>query len=502
MTKILDAVFTTLWGVPAVVLILGVGLYLTVITGCVQLRLFPAAVRAFCSRFRDESNSSPFQALCTALAATVGTGNLVGVAGAICIGGPGAVFWMWVCGFVGMATKYAEAALAVRYQVGESGGPMYMISRGMGKQWTWLAKLYCAFGILACFGVGNTVQINTIVTGLNAVLLECTASVYRNFLIGLVLAFLIGLTLLGGVKRIGQAAQWLVPVTAAAYILLCVIVLFVNRENLPGAFQMIFTGAFSPKAATGGMIGSAFSAMRIGCSRGVFTNEAGMGTASIAHGGAKGIAPVQQGMLGILEVFLDTIVICTLTALVILCSGVIIPYGNDQGILLTQNAFCSVYGEKARILLTVCACSFAFATVLGWGLYGTKCAEFLFGKRILPAFSAVQIIVVLIGAVVDTKTVWQFSELFNGLMVIPNLLALTVLSPELRRFTREYISGSHAANGGTYANFNQCQPLRAFSHAEIPSAGSGRKAAGKENLPSEHRPARFGDTSCFLRSDS
>lgn len=454
MTKILEAVYRTLWGIPMVVLILGVGLYLTAITGLAQLRLFPKAVRIFCSRFTDTSDGSPFQALCNALAATVGTGNLVGVAGAICIGGPGAIFWMWICGFVGMATKYAEASLAVHYQFDESGGSMYMISRGMGQRWNWLARLYCLFGMLACLGVGSMAQMNTIMTGIDGIIGK-----HNHFLISCALTCLAGFALFGGVKRIGRASRWVVPMTAAVYILLCLVLLVQRRLWVSSAFRLIFQGAFSPKAATGGLVGSAFTAMRIGCSRGVFSNEAGMGTASIAHGGAKRIHPVQQGMLGIMEVFIDTHVICTLTALVILCSGVIVPYGDDQGFMLTQNAFCQVYGNGIRMILTVCACSFAFATVLGWGLYGAKCAEFLFGKRAFPAFSAIQTMAVLFGAAMDTKTVWQLSELFNGLMVIPNLLALAALSPELRRFTREYISGSQAANGGTYANFNQRKSL-------------------------------------------
>jgi len=435
MTKILEYTNRFVWGMPALVLILGVGIFLSLRTGCPQVRLLKASFRQFFSAMTGKKGS--FQALCTALAATVGTGNLVGVAGAICIGGPGSIFWMWVCGLLGMATKFAEATLAVHYREktsdGYRGGPMYMITRGMGTRFCWLAKLYCLLGLFASFGVGNAAQINAVVTGINGLVQRDI-----SFPAGIVLAGLIGCVLLGGAGRIGKTAEMLVPVMSAGYILLCAGVLAVRHDVIGQAFSAIFQGAFRPKAVTGGMIGSCFQVLRIGCSRGVFTNEAGMGTASIAHGGADVSHPVQQGLMGIMEVFLDTIVICTLTALVILCSGVRIPYGTDRGGALTVEAFCAVYGSWAEVFLTVSLSLFAFATVLGWGLYGGRCAEFLFGPKGWKWFSAAQIAVVLLGAAARTEAVWAFAETLNGLMAIPNLLTLAALSPTLRRLTVDY----------------------------------------------------------------
>ena len=309
MADFLEKLNSLVWGLPALVGILGVGMYLTVRTGFVQLRLFPEAVRRFLGMFRGRDKSS-FRSLCTALGATVGTGNLVGVAGAICLGGPGSIFWMWVCGFLGMATKYAEAALAVRYREVEAGeyrgGPMYIITRGMGEKWRWLAGAYCFFGLFAAFGVGNATQINAMLTALRPVTGE-----RGTLFLGIIAAFLVGGMLSGGAKRIGSAAERLVPLAAGGYILLCVLALILRFDRIGDAFLMIFRGAFSPGAVTGGALGSAFCALRVGCARGVFTNEAGMGTASIAHASAEVEHPAQQGMMGIMEVFLDTIVICT-----------------------------------------------------------------------------------------------------------------------------------------------------------------------------------------------
>ena len=439
MPNFLSCIQNLVWGVPMLALMLGLGLSLSVRLGFVQLRLLPRAL----SRFFRSVRGSAGQAVCTALAATVGTGNLVGVAGAICLGGPGAIFWMWVCGLLGMATKFAEAALAVRYRVRQGGswvgGPMYMMTQGLGSKH--LAKLYCLLGLAASFGVGNAAQTNAVLTGVHTLLAEASLEHTRlgDFLLGLAMAVVVGSVLWGGAGRIGSAAQRLVPLAAAGYLLLCAGILVVCRQALAGAFAAIFQGAFSPRAVTGGMLGSAFQALRIGCSRGVFTNEAGMGTAAIAHAGADVQHPAEQGMMGIVEVFLDTIVICTLTALVILVSGVPIPYGRDVGGALTLAAFSSVYGGAANRLLTLFLCAFAFATVLGWGLYGGRCAQFLFGDRAWRGYALAQTAVVAISAVVDTATVWQLSDTMNGLMAIPNMLALAALSPELVRLTKDYI---------------------------------------------------------------
>ena len=442
MIDFLEKVNGFVWGVPALVMILGVGLYLSVRTGFVQLRMFPRALCSFFRQFIDAGNTdegiSGYQALCTALAATVGTGNLAGVAGAIAIGGPGAVFWMWICALFGMATKFAEASLASCYrkknEEGEYvGGPMYMIRYGMGIKWGWMAGLYCFFGIVASFGVGNATQVNAALSGIDMALRTFGGQLNMGtrITIGLLLTVLITILLLGGAKSIGSAAEKLVPIAAVGYLLLGMLVLIFRMEMIPQAFRVIVQGAFSPRAVTGGMIGSAFSALRVGAARGVFTNEAGMGTASIAHASAQVKHPVQQGLMGIVEVFIDTIVICTMTALVILCSGVTIPYGTDVGVGLTTAAFSAVCGQWICIPISLALCCFAIATVLGWGLYGIRCAQYLFGQRVGRKFAAIQGCAVMLGAILGTGTVWMLAEIVNGLMVLPNLIALAYLTPEL-----------------------------------------------------------------------
>lgn len=502
MSEFLEWLNEVVWGVPALVLILGVGLYLSLRTGFAQLTLLPRSLKLFISRLRGgnegDGTVSPFQALCTALAATVGTGNIAGVAGAIAIGGPGSIFWMWICAILGMVTKFAEAALAVRYRVRDSvgeyvGGPMYMIRMGMGGRWQWLGAAYSFFGVVAAFGVGNATQINAVVSGVNQAVefFGGQPGKMGNLIIGIVLAVMVSLMLLGGAKRIGVVAERLVPFASVAYLLLGCGVLILCWHRIPLAFSMILESAFSPQAVTGGLVGSGMMALRTGVSRGVFTNEAGMGTASIAHASAKVDHPVEQGMMGIVEVFVDTILICTMTALVILCSGVDIPYGTDPGAVLTTQAFASVYGGWVCVFLALALCCFAFATVLGWGLYGVRCAQYLFGAKVWRVFASAQAVIVVLGAVLETKTIWLLSETVNGLMAIPNLIALAVLSPELIRLTNEYrsLSGRIAANGGTYENLNQCKPLRTISYAEVPSPGCGGKEKGQNHLPSEHRSA-------------
>ena len=479
MATYMEWLYDLVWGVPALVLILGVGLYLSVRTGFAQLRLFPSACRTFWHRLVDREKTadgvSAFQALCTALAATVGTGNLAGVAGALAIGGPGAIFWMWICAVLGMATKLAEAVLAVRYRVNDGGeqlgGPMYIISRGMGRRWAWLGGVYSFFGVVAAFGVGNATQINAVITGLNACItsLGGAASRQGDLMMGIVLAGVILVMLLGGAGRIGTVAEKLVPFAAAAYLLLGSLVLILRAEAIPSAFAAIFQGAFSPGAATGGVIGSVVTTLRIGVSRGVFTNEAGMGTAAIAHGSANVRHPVDQGLMGIMEVFLDTIVICTMTALVILCSGISVPYGVDVGVSLTADAFSVVLGDWVKVFIAIALCLFAFATVLGWGLYGARCAQYLFGGSVWKRFSWLQAIVVIIAAVLNTGTVWLIAETVNGLMAIPNLIALAVLSPELSRLILEYkqITGDKAG-GGTLCRY----PLTQTAASPLPCGSS------------------------------
>ena len=445
--ELLDAVNGFIWGVPGLFLILSVGTVLSVRTFWVQFRLFPAALRQFFKSLRKSETDgvSSYKALCTALAATVGTGNLAGVAGAIALGGPGAVFWMWVCALFGMAIKFAEAVLAVRYRIKAAdgnyiGGPMYVVRLGMGKAWQPLAFLYCFFGVVAAFGVGSATQINTVLGGINGAVrsLGGRESAFLNLIIGIALAVILVLVLVGGVKRIGSAAACLVPFASLFYILLCIGVLVMRSGAIPDAFSKIIRGAFDPNAVTGGVLGSAFIALRVGACRGVFTNEAGMGTAGIAHAAAEVTHPAQQGLMGIMEVFIDTIVICTMTALVILCSGISIPYGTDLGIQITANAFSEIYGNWVHIPLAVTLCCLAFATIIGWGLYGTRCAQFLFGEGAWRKFAWLQAGSVILGAVLNTGTVWTLSEIANGLMAIPNLIILLYCCRELIKLTASY----------------------------------------------------------------
>ena len=490
MVAFLEWVNAIVWGVPALVLILGVGIYLSFATGFAQLCLFPKATSNFVKKLKGEQGKeegvSSYQTLCTALAATVGTGNIAGVAGAIALGGPGAVFWMWVSAIFGMVTKFAEATLAVYYQKRDGtgqymGGPMYMIRLGMPRQFHWLATVYCFFGVVAAFGVGNATQVNAVLDGFNSALEALGGHRFRwlDIIIGAALAGLTALCLLGGARRIGRIAEKLVPFASVAYMLLGFGVLVLCADRIPDAFRRIIVGAFSPRAVTGGVIGAAVSSLRVGVSRGVFTNEAGMGTASISYASAKAEHPVEQGLMGIVEVFLDTIVICTITALVVLCSGVDIPYGLDQGAHLTTQCFSAVYGHWVSIPIAIFLCLFAFATMLGWGLYGARCAQYLFGIRAWRVFVVVQAAIVALSVLLKTATVWMFAETVNGLMAIPNLIALSALSPVLIKLVNDYIkrNGTQGANGGTYESFNQCQSLRTLSYEKIPSpcGGSGEK---------------------------
>ena len=447
MTDFLTAINSFVWGTPTLLLIFFTGVILTLRTNFFQIRFFGAAFKSFfkTSQIKNGKKLTPFQSASTALSATMGTGNIVGVAGAVALGGPGAVFWMWVSAFLGMITKYAEAALAVRYRTRNGanelvGGPMYMIRDGLGEKWKWLAAIYSFFGVIAAFGVGNATQINTLISSVNDVIVLSghTPTLAGNIGMGVILAILVVMMLLGGAKRIGTVAERLVPFAAVLYIFLSGYVLIVNAPAIPQVLGNIVRGAFSPHAVTGGVVGSMIQSLRIGTSRGVFTNEAGMGTAGIAHSAANVSHPAEQGLMGIVEVFLDTIVICTMTALVILCSGVVIPYGTDTGIQLTNQAFSSVFGNWIRVPITLSVCCFAFATILGWGLYGARCAQYLFGHNAWKPFVLLQAVTVVAGAVLGTGTIWLLAETVNGLMAIPNLIALFYLAPEFAALSREY----------------------------------------------------------------
>lgn len=450
-----SAVNNFIWGVPAMICIIGVGLVLSIRTGFLQIRKFPYAMKVTLGRMLKKKEASdgamtPFQAVCTALAATVGTGNIAGVAGAIAIGGPGAVFWMWVSALLGMCTKFSEVTLAVHFREKNSngdyvGGPMYYIKNGLKKHWHWLAYLFSAFGVLTVFGTGNATQVNTITTAIDTalfnynILSEDKAAIV-NLIIGIILAVLIALILLGGVKRIGSVTEKLVPFMALLYILLAMGVVLLNIKNVPYVFTSIFKGAFTPASVTGGAVGSFFMSMKKGVSRGIFSNEAGLGTGSIAHACADTRKPVKQGFFGIFEVFVDTIVICTLTALVILCSGVGVGYGSAAGAELTISGFTATYGNWVSIFTAVAMCCFAFSTIIGWGLYGTRCIEFLFGTRVNKPFMLVYALVAIVGATMDLGLMWSIAETFNGLMAIPNLIAVFLLSGVVVKLVKEYFA--------------------------------------------------------------
>ena len=431
------AVNNFIWGVPAMVCIIGVGLYLSIRTGFLQIRKFPYAIRTTIGRmFRKKDASdgaiTPFQAVCTALAATVGTGNIAGVAGALAIGGPGAVFWMWVSALLGMCTKFSEVTLAVQFRETNAdgelvGGPMYYIKNGLPKCWHWLAYLFAAFGVLTVFGTGNATQVNTITTAINSALtnydlLKPDQISTSNLIIGIVITIMIAMILLGGIKRIGQVTEKLVPFMALLYIVLALGVILLNLNVVPSVFASIIEGAFHPSAVTGGVVGSLFLSMKKGVSRGIFSNEAGLGTGSIAHACADTRKPVKQGMFGIFEVFTDTILICTLTALVILCSQVSIPYGQAAGAELTIQGFTATYGNWV------------------WGLYGARCIEFLFSSKVTKPFMVVYSLVAILGATADLGLMWNIAETFNGLMAIPNLIALFLLSGTVVKLTKAYFA--------------------------------------------------------------
>lgn len=453
--EINSAVNNFIWGVPAMICIIGVGLVLSIRTGFLQIREFPYAMKVTIGRMFKKKEAAdgamtPFQAVCTALAATVGTGNIAGVAGAIAIGGPGAVFWMWISAILGMCTKFSEVTLAVHFreknEKGELvGGPMYYIKNGLKKHWHWLAYLFSIFGVLTVFGTGNATQVNTITTAIDSALfnygiISKDSASTVNLIIGIVLAVLLSLILLGGIKRIGQVTEKLVPFMAVIYIVFALGVVALNFQNIPHVFASIFKGAFSPASVTGGAVGSFFMSMKKGVSRGIFSNEAGLGTGSIAHACADTRKPVKQGLFGIFEVFVDTIVICTLTALVILCSEIPVNYGSAAGAELTILGFTSTYGTWISIFTAVAMCCFAFSTIIGWGLYGSRCIEFLLGPKLNKPFMLVYSLVAIVGATMDLGLMWSIAETFNGLMAIPNLIAVFLLSGVVVKLVKEYFA--------------------------------------------------------------
>ena len=441
-----------IWGVPAMVCIIGVGLLLSVRTRFLQIRKFGVAMKNTIGKIFDKTKAkdgamSPFQAVCTALAGTVGTGNIAGVAGAIALGGPGAIFWMWCSAFLGMCTKFSEVTLAIHFREKNSrgeyvGGPMYYIKNGLSKKWYFLAVLYATFGVLTVFGTGNATQVNTIVTSINSALMSfnlvsSSGNYTANLIFGIFIAALVAMVLLGGVKRIGQVSEKLVPFMAVLYVILAFGVIVLNINRVPSVFADIFAGAFTPRAATGGVVGTMFMSMKKGVSRGIFSNEAGLGTGSIAHACADTDNAAHQGMFGIFEVFMDTIVICTLTGLVILLAAPGITYGQAAGAELTISGFTATYGSWVSIFTAVAMCCFAFSTIIGWGLYGSRCVEFLGGERFVRPFLVVYSFMSIVGATMNLGLLWDIADTFNGLMAVPNLIALLMLSGHVKKLAAD-----------------------------------------------------------------
>ena len=446
-----------IWGVPAMICIIGVGLLLSVRTGFIQIRKFPYAMKVTIGRMLRKKDATdgamtPFQAVCTALAATVGTGNIAGVAGAIAIGGPGAVFWMWISALLGMCTKFSEVTLAVHFREKNAegdlvGGPMYYIKNGLNKNWHWLAYLFAAFGVLTVFGTGNATQVNTITTAIDSALFNygvigVDAAKTVNLVIGIVLAVLIALILLGGIKRIGQVTEKLVPFMAVIYVLLAAGVVLLNLKNIPHVFVSIFEGAFTPASVTGGAVGSFFISMKKGVSRGIFSNEAGLGTGSIAHACADTKKPVKQGFFGIFEVFIDTIVICTLTGLSIVLTGAWQVEGLE-GVEVTTYAFqqgLPFPPAVSSFVLMLCLVFFAFTTILGWDYYSERCLEYLSGGNLkhVKVYRWIYIFAVFIGPYMTVSAVWTIADIFNGLMALPNMIALFALSGVVVKETKAF----------------------------------------------------------------
>ncbi|MBQ0763205.1 alanine/glycine:cation symporter family protein [Marinobacter psychrophilus] len=429
------------WGPPMLIMILGVGLFLSLGLKLMPIFKLGAGFRLMWQGRKPigddaEGDIPPFQALMTALSATVGTGNIAGVATAVFLGGPGALFWMWLTALVGMATKYSEAVLAVRFRETDGrgvymGGPMYYIRNGLGKNWAWLGVLFAIFAAIAGFGIGNTVQANSV-----ADVIEASFGV-PHWVTGLVLMVLVGMVLIGGIKRIGQVASALVPLMAIFYLMAGLTVLAINAAELPAAFALVFKHAFSPIAAEGGFAGAAvWAALRFGVARGIFSNEAGLGSAPIAHASAKTNSPVNQGMVAMLGTFIDTIIICTITGMVIITSGV--WTSGVSGAELTSMAFESALPGVGNYVVAIALAVFAFTTILGWSFYGERCMEFLFGARAVVPYRIAWILALPVGATLNLGFVWLVADTLNAMMALPNLIALLLLSPVVFRLTREH----------------------------------------------------------------
>ena len=439
MLELLKALDAFVWGPPLLLLLVGTGIYLTIRLGLLQLARLPKAFQLIFTKDKGHGDVSSFAALCTALAATVGTGNIIGVATAIKVGGPGALFWMWMAAFFGMATKYAEGLLAIKYRTKDAngavaGGPMHYILLGMGEKWRPLAIFFALAGVLvALLGIGTFTQVNSITESI-----QNTAQI-DPAITAIVLSVFVAIAVFGGLKSISKVSTAVVPFMAIVYILGTLTVILFNIEKIPATLALIFTSAFSPAAAVGGFAGASIRmAIQNGVARGVFSNESGLGSAPIAAAAAKTNEPVEQGLISMTGTFIDTLIICTLTGLTILVTGV--WSGDLNGVALTQSAFSTVFSYFGPALLTIFLVLFAFTTILGWNYYGERCFEFLFGVRFIWLYRVVFVVMVLLGGFIELDMVWIIADIVNALMALPNLIALLVLSPVVIAETKKYFN--------------------------------------------------------------
>lgn len=438
LNDVLSTASGFIWGPVMLVLLLGTGIYLTIGLKAMPWRHLGNGFQLLWQgrKSTEEGDITPFQALMTALAATIGTGNIAGVATAIYYGGPGAVFWMWLIALIGMATKYSEAVLAVKYrEIDERGkhvgGPMYYIKNGLSKKWHWLGTAFAIFGMFAAFGIGNMVQSNSVADAMNA------NFDWPTWLTGAIIAILTASVILGGINRIATVAAKLVPFMAIAYVTGAMIIILINIADVPGALGMIVSDAFTGTAAAGGFLGATiWAAIRFGVARGIFSNEAGLGSAPIAHAAARTTDPVRQGMIGMLGTFIDTIIVCTMTALVIILTGA--WTSGENGAPLSTLAFDTALPGVGSYVVTLGLVVFAFTTVLGWSYYGERCAEFLFGIKVILPYRILWLVAIMLGALGKLEIIWLLADVLNGLMAIPNLIALVGLSPVVFQLTRTY----------------------------------------------------------------
>lgn len=454
IAKVNGAINDVVWGIPMLVLLVGAGLFLSILTRFVQFRKFGYAMqntigKIFHKQKAGTGEITPFQAVTTALAATVGTGNIAGITWAVTLGGAGAIFWLWVSALIGMCTKYSEVVLSIRYRERNKngdwvGGPMYYITNGLGKNWKWLAALFCIFGALASFGIGNAVQVGNITTSIYTAIEAFSSSPISktavNWVVGIITAIITGLVVIGGIKRLGSVTEKLIPVMSLVYIIACLAVIITHISSLGHVFGMIFRGAFRPSAVVGGVSGFTLkTCITWGVKRGVFSNEAGLGSAPIAHAASSEKNPVKQGLYGIFEVFMDTIVICTLTGITLLISGIDLQYGVKGTTALNAAALATVFGDKIGALIIATGLSlFALSTILGWALYGSRCCEYLFGSRSIRVFQMIFLVIIVVGATMDLGLAWDIADTLNALMAIPNLIGILGLSGVVVKLTNDY----------------------------------------------------------------